>query len=317
MKTRSEAYEAFRRMGLPDRNDEAWKYTSLRGLNEASFSFPDRAVFAPESDAALKKILSEVKKLLGSELSPAHTHLIFINGFFLEPASLPPGLSAGKGEPAFPSLPLGSLDLLNRSFSEPVFFRLGKDVVLDKPVHFIFISGNVAGLSAGPLMAFPRLSFHLENGSRVRVLESHVRLNEGGASTFSDSHSAYTLSEGSWLQFHQVQGSVNADSVSGGAGRSLRSLLAHASGMAVSHPSFDLGANSKLDAFLATVGAAMERANIRVRLGAEGAEAKLSGIYLLEESRHTDFHLDIHHALPNTTSQKTFKGILDGQSRAV
>lgn len=304
LKSRSEAFEAFRKIGLPDRNDEAWKYTSLRALNESAFVFPERAHFAPQSDAELKKILSEVQKLLGSELSREHTHLIFINGFFLEPALLPPGLWLEKdSENRLSEFSSGSLDLLNRSLSKPVSFRVGKDVSLEKPVHFIFISGNIGGRSSGSLMSFPRLSFRLEKGAEARVLESHLRLNDEGVSTFSDSHSAYSLSEGSALHFHQVQGSVNADSVS--------------RGMSVSHPSFVQGRDSRLTAFFATVGSAMERANVRVRLEAESAEAKLSGIYLLEESRHTDFHLDIHHAVPNTTSEQAFKGILDGQSRAV
>lgn len=301
--SRAENYEAFRKVGLPGRDDEAWKYTPLRGLNETSFSFPERRLFAPESDAGIKNILSRVQRLLGSALSPEHTHLIFINGFFLEPASLPPGLSVEKMDSPGGVAPSGSFDLLNRSFAVPVFFRLGKDVGLEKPVHFIFVSGNVDEGAGSSLMSFPRFSFHLERGSRASVLESHFRLNEGGVSTFSNSHSSYVLSGGSALRFHQICAPVSPASVSGG--------------MAVSEPTFELDRDSRLTAFFATVGAVMERTNVRVRLGAEGAEAGLSGIYLLEESRHTDFHLDIHHAVPNTTSAQTFKGILNQTSRAV
>lgn len=54
-----------------------------------------------------------------------------------------------------------------------------------------------------------------------------------------------------------------------------------------------------------------------MHLGSENSEAKLSGTYLLEGKRHSDFHLDIRHAAPRSQSDQVFKGILNDESHAV
>ncbi len=304
--TRETAFQKFVKQGLPGKQDEDWKYTSLRSFQENVFSLADTH---PKDDAEIKKSLNLVQELLKPWLSPSHTHLVFLNGHLLEPSSLPVGLSLVSEKQRVTEQTVGfgventeSFSLLNQSFSKPVRFQLGKKVVLEKPLHLLFLTGDLSG--TGPSrMAFPRISFHLADESRAQILESHFFVNSDGISHFSDSQSDYFLARGSSLDYHQMQGLVNAGMPS--------------THHYVSQPGFFLKRDSRLSAFFATAGASLERTNVRVRLDEENAEAKLSGIYLLEESRHTDFHLLIHHASPHTRSEQNFKGILDGTSRAV
>jgi Fe-S cluster assembly protein SufD len=50
---------------------------------------------------------------------------------------------------------------------------------------------------------------------------------------------------------------------------------------------------------------------------AEGADATLNGLYLVNGSQHVDNHTSIDHAKPHGASRELYKGILDGKASAV
>ena len=52
-------------------------------------------------------------------------------------------------------------------------------------------------------------------------------------------------------------------------------------------------------------------------LQGEGGECTLNGLYLANANRLVDNHTTIHHAKPHCDSHELYKGILDGQARAV
>jgi Fe-S cluster assembly protein SufD len=43
----------------------------------------------------------------------------------------------------------------------------------------------------------------------------------------------------------------------------------------------------------------------------------MDGLYLARDKQHIDNHTRIDHAVPNTTSQELYKGVLDDKSHAV
>jgi Fe-S cluster assembly protein SufD len=49
----------------------------------------------------------------------------------------------------------------------------------------------------------------------------------------------------------------------------------------------------------------------------EGAECWVDGLYLIGSDQHTDTHSIIDHQQPHCTSHQLYKGILDGNARAV
>ena len=54
-----------------------------------------------------------------------------------------------------------------------------------------------------------------------------------------------------------------------------------------------------------------------VTMDHEGAECWVDGLYLVTTGQHTDTHSVIDHRKPHCTSHQLYKGILDGNSRAV
>ena len=66
-----------------------------------------------------------------------------------------------------------------------------------------------------------------------------------------------------------------------------------------------------------TLGGALVRNDIGVVLDGEGAECTLNGLYLAGGKQHIDNHTTIDHASPHCASHELYKGILDGDGRAV
>ena len=65
------------------------------------------------------------------------------------------------------------------------------------------------------------------------------------------------------------------------------------------------------------LGAALSRHDIEVKFTAEGGEAWVDGLYMLNGTQHADTHSIIDHTVPNCTSRQNYKGVLNDKSRGV
>jgi len=66
-----------------------------------------------------------------------------------------------------------------------------------------------------------------------------------------------------------------------------------------------------------SLGAKLARNDIHSQLLGEQAHVTMDGMYLVTGKQHVDNHTRIDHAVPNTTSEEIYKGVLDGDSHAV
>ena len=66
-----------------------------------------------------------------------------------------------------------------------------------------------------------------------------------------------------------------------------------------------------------TVGSRLGRHDLSVLMDAPGCYCSLNGLYLTADQQHVDNLINIDHAMPHCTSRLNYKGILDGNSRAV
>src|SRR5262249_10878644 len=65
------------------------------------------------------------------------------------------------------------------------------------------------------------------------------------------------------------------------------------------------------------LGAEISRHNLNADLTDENIETTIDGLYVLTNRQHQDSHTMIDQQKPHSTSRQLYKGILDGQSRAV
>ncbi|GHA10825.1 Fe-S cluster assembly protein SufD [Devosia pacifica] len=80
---------------------------------------------------------------------------------------------------------------------------------------------------------------------------------------------------------------------------------------------YELAEGSKLRSLVIHAGADLARSQVFARFAGEGAHADFTGLNMVDDGQHRDITLDVHHAVPNTTSKETFKQIARGRSKAV
>jgi Fe-S cluster assembly protein SufD len=78
-----------------------------------------------------------------------------------------------------------------------------------------------------------------------------------------------------------------------------------------------LGRDSRYNSTNINLGSAISRHDIDLKFTAEGGEAWVDGLYMLNGSQHHDTHSVIDHTVPNCTSHQTYKGIMNDKSRGV
>jgi Fe-S cluster assembly protein SufD len=78
-----------------------------------------------------------------------------------------------------------------------------------------------------------------------------------------------------------------------------------------------IGRGSVYNSTNINLGGAISRHDIDLKFTAEGGEAWVDGLYMLNGSQHADTHSIIDHTVPNCTSHQNYKGVMNDKSRAV
>ncbi|OUR96983.1 Fe-S cluster assembly protein SufD [Halobacteriovorax marinus] len=79
----------------------------------------------------------------------------------------------------------------------------------------------------------------------------------------------------------------------------------------------DVEKNATFSSFSFSTGAKKSRNNIEVALKGVGSKGNVHGLYALTDVQHCDNFSIINHLVEHTESDQLFKGVLDGESRAV
>ncbi|HET6892474.1 MAG TPA: Fe-S cluster assembly protein SufD [Pyrinomonadaceae bacterium] len=301
---RESAMDRFEQLGFPSVKEEEWKYTNVAPISKVNFE----PIIGPgESGRALTP--SEIASLSYSETETSR--LVFQNGNLIHPqvSELPAGIVAIELVEAIAHEKYGvvirehlarnadynanGFTALNTAlFSSGAFVLIPKNVVLESPLHLLFISDSIEQNPA----IFPRVLIVAEDNSRASIIESYVGL--GSASYFANAVIEIVLKDGARLEHCKIQ-------------------RESAGAFHIATTSADLGSNSSYDTTSINFGAQLSRHDIQVRMDHEGAECWVDGLYMVGDGQHTDTHSVIDHRQPHCTSHQLYKGILDGKSHAV
>ncbi len=292
---RRKGRESFARLGLPNRRQEAWRFTSLKGIENGSFVSPG--------------VVSSRIDLTPWRMSDTHL-LVFVDGIFSPDLSevndVPDGvvvsnlvLRAASGSDAV-ARHLGSLVPLDEHpfaalnsalISDGAVVHLPKSTVLERPIQLVFVSGT----AHRPTIGAPRIVIVAEAGSRATVVEQHV--GEGGAS-LSCPVAEIVVAEDAAIDHVVVQ-----DESRTALHLAVRQVAVAGGGRYAAHA--------------VSLGSALARSDIGVMLTGEKAEASLDGLYLVDGEQQADTHLTVRHGSPSCESHQLYKGILGGRARAV
>jgi Fe-S cluster assembly protein SufD len=288
---REKAFAHFGESGFPTVRDEEWKYTNVNAIVTGEWS---RA--GAESDPVdfSAEIFAEIEE---------GNRIVFVDGYYRpELGSLSGDFEAKAfvdcysdetfrskfGSIVDPSL--NGFTALNTAFTgEGVFIRAAKSTKVEGPINIVFVG-------RAETANFPRVLYVGEQGSEAEVVEHYLRVGE--TAYFTNSVVEISLADEARLTHTRVQ-------------RESRKAFHIVASKA------ELGRGSVYDSTNVNLGARLSRHDLGLDFTAPGAEAWVDGLYLVDSDQHTDTHSRIDHSVPNCTSHQSYKGILDGKSRAV
>jgi Fe-S cluster assembly protein SufD len=163
---------------------------------------------------------------------------------------------------------------------------------MDSPLQITFVADASDEQSAN----FPRVLLVAEENSSVRLVERFV--SAGQHSTFTNAVVEVVLLDGARLKHDRLQQES--------------SKAFH-----IANTSAELGRGSSYDSTAINLGAKLARHDISVVMNNEGAECRVDGLYVVGSNQHSDTHSVIDHKQPYCNSHQLYKGILDGNGRAV
>jgi len=299
--TRRSAAIAVERDGLPGPRNEAWKYTSLRALEQRRHANGDAN--------ALTRTVDPARFLLpGIE----GARLVFVNGVYrpdLSRKSPVDGLSISTLALATASDLDASRALLEREFSDPAsaFARLNTVLAADgpivrvragatiaRPIHFVFIGGSADSEIAWNLRAVVEIG----DGASLHLIEHHVNSSGTGAAQLGNIVSQYAIGRGARLDLVQIQDAAESASL-------------------IRRSEFTIADDAVLSTHTLETGAQMMRHDFIVDLAGRGARLISRGVFALHGRQHADTHLDVQHNARDTTSDIVWRGVADQRSRGV
>jgi len=292
---RNSGMDRFEQLGFPSVREEDWKYTNLAALAKENFV-----------PAIQDSVVRDVSQFAYPETEGAH--LVVVNGFLREDLSQTSGLGDAVAVDLFSAAAdarynkiirkylarnagyhNNGLTALNTAFLQSgVFLWIPKNVKVERPLQMTFVADGEQSAS------FPRVLVVAEENSSATLIESFV----GEGRYFTNAIVEVVVKDGAQFEHYRLQ-------------RESKDAF-HASTSSV-----ELGRASRYYTTSINLGAQLSRHDISVVMDHEGAETSVDGLYMVDSSQHTDTHSVIDHKQPHCNSHQLYKGILDGNGRAV
>jgi Fe-S cluster assembly protein SufD len=312
---RGSAVAALASGGLPTSRDEAWRFTSLRGIVDRSFDQSFGHSAGQSSGDAARPALDEALAWLDAELGADETTRVHVLGgrvYLDERTVLPQGVAVAalsqalrraSGELAdVAASVLGHIArvehfaALNAAlFEDALIVHVTRNASPARPLHVV--CAGLAGAAA--TAAYPRVLVVLDPGARLTLVET--LLVRPGAPQLVNAVTEIALGAGASLEHVRVhRGAPNVHDA-----------------YQVSHVAVHQAQGSSYSSRVITLGGALTRLDLDVNLTAPDARCQLDGVYHAGRGEHVDHYTRIEHQAPRCTSNERYRGIVDGNGHAV
>ena len=298
---RSNAIKTFETKGFPSKKEEAWKYTSLKGLQKIDFS-----VF-PKKESTLE--YKDVKKYFLHEIDTYK--IVFIDGVYSSYLSETTHdgvdiclLSAALTKPMYKQVidvyfnkvasKDESLTTLNTAFSkEGAYIYIPKSQVPKKPIEIIhFSTGN-----ENALLLQPRNLVVVEENAELQIIERHQSLTDNEVLT--NAVTEIFAAKNAIVDYYKVQND-------------------NANASLIDNTYVDQKGNSSIVKFHTfSFGGKLTRNNLNFYQNGEYLDSVMKGVTILGDKQHVDHHTLVHHIEPNCESHQDYKGIYGENSTGV
>jgi Fe-S cluster assembly protein SufD len=302
---RGRAFERFTALGIPTTRLEAWRFTNVAPIAATAFSLAEPA----EREAAKVDTVPHV-------LPGIRAGLTFVNGRYVAPASdvsaLPAGVEvlsladvlasdANETRAAVVSHLASGAGIENEAFTalntallhDGAVVRVPANTVVEQPIQLLFVTSPPPG--GEPVMTHPRVLLVVGENAQVRVVESY---GGGDAPYLTNTVTEVVAGPSAVVDHYKL-------------------VRESPSGYHIGAMHVRLGRAANFSSHAVTLGGAIVRNDAVALLDGEGVECTFNGLYLANGNRLVDNHTTIHHAQPHCSSHELYKGILDGEARAV
>ena len=293
---RNEAMIAFKQIGLPvhRKGNEKWKYTNARPIAEPQYEL-----------AKFEEMDLDIIK----DTAPWHDswlNVVFVNGHYQGTFTSNTSSKIQLTNIAADDL---SQDLANSvggivDYSDDGFAAWNSAFMSDGSVisvpdgensgiviNLIFFNQGLAGT-----VNHPRVLVNSGKKSTVNVIENYV--GGGEDHTLTNSVSEIYVGEGSTVNHYRLMSETD-----------------HTYDVGYGRVKIDTNGTFNSRAFFR--GCGIGRYDLNVLVDGENASCDLQGLYFTSGNQHMDNFINIDHSKPHCQSNLFYKGILDGNSRAV
>jgi len=296
---RAKAWRAFQHMPLPDRSQEEWNRTDIRGLRLESFWLPlpaqQRADLPPS--------------LLGEGLEPCG-ELLTVDSFLahrrLDGQLQQQGVLAG----ALDELVLTYEELLRPYLEHPLV-----DPEVDKFAALAaacWTSGWVLYVPRNVKLSRPLHVYSVLSSGKTDIGRTLIVLEEGAEAT--------VMAETASSDPHAPGLHCGTVDIFVGPRANLRYVSLQDWGKGVwhfAHQKARVAQDATLRWTVAALGSRLAKVNQHVVLAEPGANAQVEGVMFAEGSQHLSYHTLQHHAAGGCTSDLLYKGALQDRARIV
>ncbi len=298
---RRDAISAFAKLGIPSNKHEEWKYLNLSGIATTGYRTvsPTDTLRLTSKDAEQYRLAGKNSVFVVVENGRINAAASSLNNL---PASVKIGsLSDFLGEDSVQSHLFQHADFANEALVamntmlcyEPVVLLVEKSAEIDIPVQLAFVA--VAG--AEPLSIPARVLLVMGDQSECTVIESY-HTHGDGAPTFTNAVSEIVVGKGARYFGTKVQAESAASEN-------------------ISYHKVNMARDSYQHLTTVTLGGALVRNNLHIRLDDVNINSYLNGLYVLNGDQVVDNHTLVDHAMPNCYSNELYKGIIDGRATGV
>lgn len=279
--------------GLPERGDEAWRYTDVATLR-AAFATSMLAESTPSLEAATA--VGAVGTDLLSDVVAWHDSptLVFVNGVWNRDLSRFGHLGTGIrfdpiGPARFVAVPVDGFDALNWA-SHPAGAAISTDTGSTGGfVHVVHLSIP----STVPTVAHPRTVIDVAASSELTVVETFIG---GDREMLTNAATAIRIGDDAQLHFHRTQ-------------------FCDPASMHVGHTNVLLGTHAGLHMGTFDTGAAIAHHRVDVEFAGDDSSASIAGLYTPGPNQHHDTMIRVDHASSGCTSDQHLRGVIADHGR--
>lgn len=288
---RANSLDLLRNQPWPTLKTEAWKYTTLRALDNLANLDASKN---PENVTSvnLKPELIENFECLD---------IVFVNGQ-LQVNSIDHALLSGLRIQSLSDADQNAVaELFGKIKSPRHYFGLVNDTLAQQGILIEVAEGadihlpiRISYLSDSPSESHVRTLVKVGRNAKVKIFEHFSGVQQSLHTNFAE----FAIGD-------------EAELVHG------RFMLQGGAAVNIGGCHFELATKARLNSNVIGYGSELSRLDVDIIHAGENAEAKLQGIYLLDERELFDLHTNVEHRVPHCVTEETVRGIAGGEARAV